>query len=335
MTVFCFGELLLRLSPQLHGVWIAENSMPVYVGGAELNVASALACWGVPVKYGTALPDNYLAKEISASLEAKGIDTSAIVFSEGRIGAYYLPQGADLKAAGVIYDRAHSSFSNLHTGQIDWDKALNGVGWFHFSAISPALGENVAAVCREALEAAAHKGLRISVDLNYRAKLWQWGMPPQAVMPHLVQHCDTVMGNIWAAETMLGIPVAADLGREKESLLRQAKKTSEEMAKRFPKCRQVANTFRFDEGEGARYYAALFSGGSFVASPEQATKTITDKVGSGDTFMAGLVYGDLKKFGLQQTVNFAAAAAFDKFFIKGDATTASVEAIQKRANGDE
>jgi 2-dehydro-3-deoxygluconokinase len=334
MTVFCFGELLLRLSPELNGAWIRHNSMPVYIGGAELNVASALACWKIPVRYGTALPDHYLSREICSSLEAKGIQTSAILFSGERIGAYYLPQGADLKNAGVIYDRAHSSFSKLHTGQIDWDAVLTGVDWFHFSAISPALNEAVAAVCKEALEAASAKGLPISVDLNYRSKLWQWGRQPWEVMPGLVQHCDVVMGNIWAAETMLQIPVAVDLVREKASLLQEAQRTSEAIVKRFPKCRQVANTFRFHEAGAVRYYATLHSDGQLFVSPEQRTETIVDKVGSGDTFMAGLIYGFLKKLGLQDTINFAAAAAFNKLFIKGDSTTATVEAIQNSANGN-
>jgi len=334
-TIFCFGELLLRLSPEGNGAWIRQNCMPVFVGGAELNVASALACWGAPVRYGTALPDNYLSKELCTVLEEKGIDTSTVVFTGNRIGTYYLPQGTDLKGAGVIYDRAHSSFSNLHTGQIDWQQVLQGVDWFHFSAISPALNENVAEVCKEALEAAAAMGIHISVDLNYRAKLWQWGKQPHDVMPELVQHCDMVMGNIWAAETMLGIGLPADMKHEKELLLQQAQRTSEAILKRFPKCRQVANTFRFDEGAGVRYYAMLYSNNQMVVSPEHVTETIVDKAGSGDAFMAGLIYGVLKKWSPQDTVNFAAAAGFHKFFIKGDATTATVEMIQKtvRNNG--
>ncbi|HWJ24990.1 MAG TPA: PfkB family carbohydrate kinase [Flavisolibacter sp.] len=173
--VFCFGELLLRMSPELGGAWIRNAHMPVFVGGAELNAATALARWNVPVAYGTALPENALAEEICRSLEGKGIDTSRIIFSGKRIGCYYLPQGADLKNAGVIYDREYSSFSQLKPGQIDWDRLLKDVEWFHFSAISPALNADVAVICKEALQAASEKGITISVDLNYRAKLWQYG----------------------------------------------------------------------------------------------------------------------------------------------------------------
>jgi len=153
--VFCFGEILLRMSPDIKGEWIKNSSMSVYIGGAELNVVNALAKWNVPVQYCTATPNIYLSKAIIESLQQNNIDISKIIFSGDRIGAYYLAQGTDLKNAGVIYDRAHSSFSALQPGTIDWDEMLKDADWFHFSAISPALNENVAVVCKEALEVAS------------------------------------------------------------------------------------------------------------------------------------------------------------------------------------
>jgi 2-dehydro-3-deoxygluconokinase len=327
--IFCFGELLLRLSPQLEGKWIKEHSMPVFIGGAELNAATALARWDVPVAYGTALPDNYLSKEIIAAVQQKNIDTRKIIFSGNRIGTYYLPQGADLKNAGVIYDRAYSSFWELQPGQINWEEVLSDVDWFHFSAISPALNANVAAVCKEALQAASKKGITISVDLNYRAKLWQWGKPPQEVMPELVQYCDVVMGNLWAAEKMLGVGVDEDLADQKEAYVAHSVKTSEQISRQFPNCKQVAHTFRFDVQEGGRYYATLYAQGKLCLSKEHHTGFIVDKVGSGDTFMAGLIYGNHHGLEPQEIIDFAAAAAFTKLFIKGDATTASVGDIKK------
>jgi len=327
--VLCFGELLLRLSPQLNGEWISQHAMPVFIGGAELNAATALSNWSVPVSYCTALPDHYLSREIVEAVRAKGIDTNKILFSGQRIGTYYLPQGADLKNAGVIYDRAYSSFWELKPGQIDWDEVLDRASWFHFSAISPALNASVAAVCREGAEAAARKGLTVSVDLNYRAKLWQYGKQPHEVMPELVSFCDVIMGNLWAAEKMLDIPVPSTLADEKQAYLEQAQRSSEAIMRAFPRCRQVANTFRFDAGAGVRYYATLYADGKLHASHEHHTDYIVDKVGSGDTFMAGLVYGNYHKLPAQEIINFAAAAAFNKLFIKGDATTASVEEIRK------
>lgn len=327
--VLCFGELLLRLSPQLGGTWLQEHQMPVFIGGAELNVATALARWEIPVTYCTALPDHYLSKEVSEAVAAKGIGTEKIQYCGQRIGTYYLPQGADMKNAGVIYDRAYSSFWELKPGQLDWDVILAGVDWFHFTAISPALNAGVAAVCAEGLQAARRKGLTVSVDLNYRAKLWQYGKLPVDVMPGLVQYCDVVMGNIWAAEKMLGIPVASGLVDNKKDCLAQSEKTSAAIRQQFPQCRQVANTFRFDAGAGVRYYATLYQEGRLYQAQEQYAEAIVDKVGSGDTFMAGLIYGNRVALPGGEHINFAAAAAFNKLFIKGDATTASVEEIKQ------
>jgi 2-dehydro-3-deoxygluconokinase len=328
--VLCFGELLLRLSPDMEGEWIENTSIPTYVGGAELNAATALAKWKVPVKYVSAIPDNFLSVSILARLNKKEIDVQDMVLAGDRIGIYYLLQGADLKHTSVIYDRAASSFSQLQPGKVDWDKVLQDVSWFHFSAISPALNATVAAVCKEALQAAAQKNITISVDLNHRAKLWQYGKQPVDVMPELVQYCDVIMGNIWAAETMLHIPIDAAFNREeKASCLEQAQKTSATIMQHYPKCRQVANTFRFDQEGAITYYAALYKDEQLYVSPQQRTSRIIDKVGSGDCFMAGLIYGNYLGHTPQDIIDFAAAAAFNKLFIKGDATTTTVEDIRK------
>ena len=177
-----FGEILLRYAPDINGDWLKKQSMSCYIGGAELNVASALAKWGLPVKYITAVPENYLGHALVDFVEGKNIQQSDIVFSGSRVGAYYLPVGLELKHAGVIYDRAHSAFSELQPGQLNWEKILADCSWFHFSALSPALNENVAVVCKEALELASKKGLTIYVDLNYRSKLWQYTSSPAPIM---------------------------------------------------------------------------------------------------------------------------------------------------------
>jgi 2-dehydro-3-deoxygluconokinase len=327
-TIFCFGELLLRMSPALHGQWIETMQIPVHVGGAELNVATALATWNMPVKYCTALPDNYLSKEIIANVKNKNIDTSAIHLSGDRIGIYFLPQGTDLKNAGVIYDRAHSSFANLKPGTIDWDEALKGCSWFHFSAISPALNENAAAVCKEALQAASTKGITISVDLNYRAKLWQYGKKPVDVMPELVQHCDVVMGNIWATESLLGLPLFLDNPKEtdKEKLIAAAEKNMQQLKKIFPKVKNAAYTFRFDE----TYFAVLDYEEQITASQVFKIENVVDKVGSGDCFMAGYIYGLMNHQKSQTIIDFAAAAAVGKMMVKGDATNQTIEIVKNR-----
>jgi len=331
--VFCFGELLLRFSPNLQKQWIQEHTMPVFIGGAELNVGKALANWGMPVKYCTALPDNYISKEIMESLNEEGIDTSAILLSGDRIGSYTLPMGADLKNAGVIYDRAYSSFSFLKPGMINWEQVLEGYDWFHFTAISPALNPSIVAVCEEALQFATKKGMTISVDLNYRAKLWQYGKKPVEVMPSLVKYCHMIMGNVWSAHQLLGTQLDPALNEncEKDFYVVQAEKVAKEIMATYPICTTVANTYRFSEGEAVRYYATLTNQASHVVCKEHFTDNVTDKVGSGDCFMGGLIFGTLQAdFTFEQVINFAASAAFGKLQEVGDYTKQSIPLIKSR-----
>ncbi len=329
--VLSFGELLLRICPDTDGEWLAENKLPFYVGGAELNVATALALWKVPSAYFTALPENFMSGQLIDYMNSCKIDTTSIYHGGDRIGLYYLPKGKDLKNAGVIYDRANSAFAMLKTGMIDWDTILQGISWFHFSAICPALNQAAADVCMEAVKAANERNITISIDLNYRAKLWQYGKQPVEIIPSLVSYCDLVMGNIWAAEKMLNINVPENIhaANDKNTYLEQATKTSEEIVKQYPRCKWVANTFRFDYEKGVRYYTALYTNNELLVSKEYVSATIIDKVGSGDCFMAGLIYGLHQEKTPLETLNFATAAAFNKLFIPSDCTTATIAAIEQ------
>lgn len=332
-TILSFGEILLRMVPDTEGSWLRENKLPFYVGGAELNVANALALWGLPVRYLTAMPQNGLSEQITTMLGATGIDTSAIQYTGNRIGLYYLTRGKDIKHNALIYDRAGSAFAGLQTGAINWDEVLDGVTWLHFSAICPAISQNVADVCLEMLQAASQKNIFISVDLNYRSRLWQYGKQPVEVMPQLVGYCDLVMGNIWAAEKMLGIPVDEDIVEkgQKGVYLDQSGRTSQAIIERFTRCKAVANTFRFDVPTGLQYYTTLYTDGRLTVSSEYHSGDIVDKVGSGDCFMSGLIYGFYKGLSPEQTLEFATAAAFDKLFIEGDATSTTAGAIKEKA----
>jgi 2-dehydro-3-deoxygluconokinase len=328
--VLCFGELLLRMSPRLNSEWINENNIATHIGGAELNVARALAKWHIPSKYITALPNHSLSKDLVLYLQEKSIDTSFINFSGSRVGIYFLPQGSDLKNAGVIYDRAYSSFSELKPGMIDWDKALSDVFWVHLSAISPALNQNVTAVCKELLNAASKKGITISLDLNYRSKLWNYGKKPDDVLPELAQYCDLIMGNIWAAEKLLGIPLKEKLvrGNNKKDFIEHSGYTSEAIIKEFPKVKNVANTFRFDKADGSiNYYATLYTKKKLYASDDINAADIKDKIGSGDCFMAGLIYGFYNRIDPEKMLSFSTAAAVGKMYETNDATNQTVQHI--------
>jgi 2-dehydro-3-deoxygluconokinase len=325
--VFCFGELLLRMSPDMDRQWLREAKMPVYIGGAELNVAMALARWKVPVKYCTALPQNYLADEIIKDLNERGIDTSSIHRSGNKIGVYYLPQGGELKNAGVIYDRSDAAFALLKPGMIDWDKALEGCEWFHFTAIGPGLNETVVNICMEALEAAKKKKLNITCDLNYRARLWQYGKEPVDVMPALINYCDVVMGNIWSAEQLLGIPASIDdsNNQSRDELIAAAQLSMKNLKHAFPGVKTIAYTFRLEK----RYFAVIDHEGKLESTASFDLEDIVDKVGSGDCFMAGLIYGLYHRHSPTDIINFAAAAAVSKMQVMGDATNKSIEQVNE------
>ena len=330
--VLCFGELLLRMPPANGGEWLRVNQMPVFVGGAELNVATALAKWHVPVKYCTALPDNIMSKDITEYLLQKNIDTSPVIYSGERIGLYYLKQGADMKSTENVFDRKYSSFSTLGTGIVDWDEILKDVSWFHFTAIAPAVSESAAALVEEALIAARKRNITISVDLNNRSLLWKYGKQPIDVMPQLAKYCDVVMGNIWAANTLLGIPVDENIHDEstQNKYLLHASETARDIFEKFPQCKWVANTFRFDGVENnIEYYAALDTANKQSVSPLFKTGSTVEKVGSGDCFMAGLIYGIWNNHKPEEVISFAAAAAFGKLQEMGDATNNNVEQVKE------
>lgn len=316
VSVITFGEILFRLSPE----W-GQHRAAMYVGGAEANVAAGLGTWGDRVAYISKVPDNGLSRQALAQLEAAGIATDRMLWGGDRIGAYYLSQGADLKNAEVVYDRKYSSFSEIQPGTVDWDALLEGANWFHWSAISPALNANAAEICREVLEAATRKGMVISTDLNYRSKLWQYGQSPLDVMPALTQYCHVIMGNIWAADMMLGVPVNQELigGQTKDGYLAAARESAAAIIAGYPKCDRVAFTFRFSEGATHNlYYAVYYTGGELYVSRQYETNEVVDRVGSGDSFMAGLIHANLHRMDPQDTIGFAAAAAYSKLFRTGD-----------------
>jgi 2-dehydro-3-deoxygluconokinase len=327
VKVISFGEILLRLSPE----W-GKHSAAMYVGGAEANVAAALAHWGTPVTYISRVPDNGVGMQVLAQLEEIGVATDRMLKGGDRVGIYYLEQGKDLKNAGVVYDRKYSSFSQLQPGTVDWDSLLGDAEWFHWSALTPALNEDAAIICKEVLEAAKRKGLTISTDLNYRSKLWQYGKQPFAVMPALVEYCDVIMGNIWAAHQMLDtkLDTVALENATKETYLEQASIVAKEITEKYPRCNRVAFTFRFSDAPAHNlYYATWYDANGLVVSKQYETNEVVDRVGSGDSFMAGLIHAQLEGMNAQQTISFAAAAAWSKLFLKGDFNLTDKANIQK------
>ena len=320
-NILSFGELLLRLSSSGTSFLGEEGGVVVFPGGSEANVAASLAQWGVSCGYLSRFPDNDLTAQAVSTLTGLGVDVSPSLREGDRLGLYFLLSANGLTKGEVVYDRKYSAFSQLKPGMIPWDEVLDGYTWFHWSALTPALNESLAAVCEEALMAAKAKGLTVSVDLNYRNRLWNYGKDPIEVMPALLQYCDVVMGNIWAANKMLGTSVLDTLNRDTPTdvYFEHAKESAQEVFSRLPQCQHVAYTFRFmDAATHNLLYGTYHTREADFMSAVNETHEVIDRIGSGDAFMAGLIYALTEELGGQEVIDRATAAGFKKLFVKGD-----------------
>ncbi|TDQ11613.1 sugar kinase [Pedobacter metabolipauper] len=320
-SILVFGELLIRLSAASARLADNSNVLSVFTGGSEANVSASLAQWELPVTYLTAVPENVLVKTAVDELSGLGVDVSKIWYNGSRIGLYFLLSANGLSSGEVVYDRKFSSFSTLKPGTIDWDQVLEGHTWFHFTALTPALNEHTAALCLEAVTAAKRKGLTVSVDLNYRNRLWDYGVEPIHVMPQLAAQCDVIMGNIWAANKMLGTGVDPSLNRNTsvEAYIEHAAGSANEIFAKFPQCNHVANTFRFmDNPSHNLFYGTYHTRDDHYVSKIYETQEVIDRIGSGDAFMAGLIYGLVQHQSGQEIIDRATGSGYQKLFVKGD-----------------
>lgn len=320
-NILVFGELLLRFSSSDEQFISKNNTVSLFPGGSEANVAASLGQWKLPTSYLTATPKNALSANALNALSTLNVDTSKTIFTGSRLGLYFLLSANGLTSGEVVYDRKFSSFSTLKTGENDWDHIMKGHTWFHWTALTPALNENTAAVCKEILIAAKRNGLKISVDLNYRNRLWDYGKQPIEVMPELVQYCDVIMGNIWAANKMLGTNVDSNLGRQTSSqvYLRHSEACAKEIFRLYPRCKHIANTFRFmDHPKHNLFYGIYHTREQSYISEIYETNEVVDRIGSGDAFMAGLIYALICETGGQEIINRATKSGYRKLFVKGD-----------------
>ena len=326
---------MLRLATPGYQRFSQVTEFEASFGGGEANVAVSLANYGMPVKYITRLPDNDIGRSALMSLRKLGVDTSEILFGGDRLGIYFLETGAVSRGSKVIYDRSHSSVSEITTGLIDWDRIFSDASWFHWTGITPAISEDAAAVCLEAVNAARRKGIIVSVDLNYRNKLWKWGKTPGEVMPELVSGCDVILGNEEDAEKVFGIhPDGIDVtsgsvdGSKYESVGRQ-------LMKKFPKAGKVIITLRGSVNANHNTWSGvLWDGNRLYQAPEYQITHIVDRVGGGDSFMGGLIYGLDTYNDNQKALDFAVAASCLKHTIKGDFNMVTVSEVEKLMGGD-
>lgn len=298
-----------------------ENLVNIYPGGSELNVAVKLAKLGLNASILSALPNNLISERIINLLKDECVDTSKLMYKNGNLGMYFLLSNNGLSNGDVVYDRSYSSFSQLRTQEINWDLVFEDVCWFHFSALTISLSQDLAEVCEEAVTEAHKRGIPISVDLNYRSKLWQYGKEPLEVMPNFIQYVNVIMGNVWASNKMLNTSLNNIIteSSDKDDMLAIANQSAAEIFEKYPLCMHVANTYRFMKHEKHnRFFGTYHNREVNVFSETFESYQLVDRIGSGDSFMAGLIYSIYKGFDSQLIVDFSTQCGFDKLFIAGD-----------------
>lgn len=333
--VVTFGEVMLRLSTPGAIRFSQAHQFDATFGGGEANVAVSLANYGIDTEYVTRLPDNDVADSCIRELRSFGVGTAHIARGGDRMGIYFLETGAVSRPSKVIYDRAGSSLATIAPGMINWDSAFKGADWFHWTGITPAVSQGAADACLEAVKAADRLGLKISCDLNYRKNLWKYGKTASEVMPELVSYCDVILGNEEDAAKVFGIKAegvdvvsgAVDAGKYRS--------VCEQLMSRFPRAKKVIITLRGSVNASHNTWSSvLWNGQTLYESKKYDITHIVDRVGGGDSFMGGLIYGLLTYDDDLKALEFATAASCLKHTIFGDYNRVSVKEVEALAAGD-
>ncbi len=335
MKIITFGEIMLRLAAPNHLRFHQATEFEASFGGGESNVAVSLANFGLEVDFVTRLPQNDIGDYVIKTLRKYNVGVDKIIFGGERLGIYFLENGAVSRASKVIYDRAHSAISEIESEMIDWDNIFEDAGWFHWTGITPAISQSAADVLKIAIAKAKEKNITVSTDLNYRKKLWKYGKSAQEIMPELVAGCDIVLGNEEDAEKSLGIsPQNVDVTLGKVSA-KAYESVSKQIMKKFPRVKKVITTLRGSiSASHNSWTGVLFDGEKLYKSPNYQITHIVDRVGGGDSFMGGLIYGLLTYKNDQKALNFAVAASCLKHTIKGDFNLVTVNEVEKLMAGD-
>lgn len=330
--VITFGEIMLRLAPEGYYRFVQAENYGATYGGGEANVAVSLANYGLDAAFVTKLPKHEIGQAGVNSLRRFGVDTSYITRGGDRVGIYFLEKGASQRPSKVIYDRAGSSIAAATTADFDWDQIFEGAEWFHFTGITPALGDNVTEICLEACKKAKEKGITVSCDLNYRNKLWSKEKAGQ-VMGELCKYVDVCIANEEDASDVFGIKAANTDVTSGKVNHEGYKDVAKQLAKRFG-FSKVAITLRGSISANDNNWAAMLYDGTDFYFSKSYLMHIVDRVGGGDSFGGGLIYACLNDFAPQQTIEFAVAASCLKHTIEGDFNQVSVVEVMKLAGGD-
>jgi 2-dehydro-3-deoxygluconokinase len=334
--VVTFGEIMLRLSPPGNLRFTQTNSLDLQFGGGESNVAVSLAQFGMPAIFVSRLPENDLGDACLNFVRQFGVETRYIVRGGNRIGIYFLEHGAVQRGSQVIYDRAGSAFAEIKPGMVDWDVVFNGASWFHWTGITPAISQGAAESCLEAIQAALRNGLTVSVDLNYRAKLWKWGKKAGDVMEKMVSLCHVAIGNEEDADKVFGIHAEGVDVTAGHVAGENYHEVCQKLAGRFPSLHTIAITLRGSKSASHNTWSAvLWKDGGFYVGPQYDITHIVDRVGGGDSFMGGLIYGlNCYPQEPQIALDFAVAASALKHTIFGDFNLVTCDEVIKLMGGD-
>lgn len=323
MKVVTLGEIMMRLSVPGFGRFVQATSYRAVYGGSEANVAVSLQVMGVPAAHVTRFPDNDFGVAATQALRQYGVDTSAILYGPERIGLYFYENGAVQRPPRIIYDRFDSAFAHIQPGMIDWDQVFQGASWFHWTGITPAISQGAADVCYEAIQFARKNGLTVSGDINYRRNLWQYGKSAREIMPALMEGTDVVVAGITDMENCAGVT-----GASFEDACRAYQKM-------FPVTKKIATTFRDAVSSSHnRLTGVLWSGNQITSSRLYDITHMVDRIGGGDAFMAGLIYGLIHQRADTFTIEYATAASTLKHTIEGDVNLASVQEIEALMKGE-
>ena len=330
--IVTFGEIMMRLAPTGYLRMSQTKQLEMTFGGGEANVAVSLANYGKEARFVTGLPDNDIGAACKGELRRWGVDISKIITKPGRMGIYFCEKGASQRPSKVIYDRADSVVSKLSATDFDWDNILEGAEWFHFTGITPALSDSMAEATLAACQTAKKKGIPISCDLNYRKKLWSREKAGK-VMGELMPYVDLLIANEEDAADVFGIHAAASNITKGEINLDGYRSVAEQLIARFG-VKKVAITLRESVSASCNHWSALLYDGKELYVSKKYTMQIVDRVGGGDSFGGGLIYGLTEGYDCQKALEFAVAASCLKHSIEGDFNAVSVAVVTALAGGD-
>jgi len=325
--VISFGEVMMRLTPPYYNKFLQSDNFNIIYGGSEANVAVSLANFNIPSVHVTTFPDNDLGKAAFQTLRKNGVDVSQIYFGEGRLGLYFCEVGAVNRSSKIIYDRYNSAFSLIKPNSFNWEKIFENANWFHWSGITPALSESCAFECLKAIEIANKMGLTISADIYFRSGLWQYGKLPEQILPELISKSHIVLADEQAMDKYL------DCKYEKSD--NPFVTSAQKLIKKFPGIKKVVDTQRISiNASHNQISACMWNGSEFFQTQLMDITNIIDRIGSGDAFYAGLIYGLLTFKEEKEALEFGICASALKHTIKGDINLATVDDVITLMKGE-